>query len=203
MAVVDCKQYARSGSAAVGVPDQRRHRGVRRSLEPDRPPRHRLRRPPLFPGAAGRLNRGDRLKYSRRPAQATRQVGTAHPRGHATRPAGTLQPDRTRDPARTRVRAARQLGTSPPAHELRAERSRRAARTRRPRALAGVHARAAPLAPWLRYLTAITERSRAPERGLPRCYQLLVAARQPAMSKGWKAPAASVPGCSGSWPITA
>jgi HxlR-like helix-turn-helix len=31
-----------------------------------------------------------------------------------TRPAaGTLQPDRTRDPARTRVRAARQLGTSP------------------------------------------------------------------------------------------
>ena len=44
-------------------------------------------------------------------------VGTAHPRGHATRPAGALQPDRTRDPARTRVRAARQLGTSPPAHE--------------------------------------------------------------------------------------
>jgi DNA-binding HxlR family transcriptional regulator len=30
---------------------------------------------------------------------------------------------------------------------------------------------------------AITERSRAPERGLPRCYQLLVAARQSTMSR--------------------
>ena len=100
------------------------------------------------------------------------------------RPAGALQPDRTRDPTRTRVRAARQLGTSPPAHEPRAARSRRAARTRRPRALAGVHGRAAPLAPWLRIPCAITERSRAPERGLPRCYQLLVAARQSTMSKG-------------------
>jgi DNA-binding HxlR family transcriptional regulator len=32
--------------------------------------------------------------------------------------------------------------------------------------------------------SAITERSRAPERGLPRCYQLLVAARPSTMSKG-------------------
>ena len=31
---------------------------------------------------------------------------------------------------------------------------------------------------------AIPERSRAPDRGLPRCYQLLVAARQSTMSKG-------------------
>ena len=38
-------------------------------------------------------------------------------------------------------------------------------------------------APWRRYPTAITERSRASERGLPRCYQLLVAARQSTMSK--------------------
>ena len=128
--------------------------------------------------------RGDRLKYSRRPTQATRRVGIAHPRGHASRPAGALQPDRTRDPARTRVRAARQLGTSPPAHEPRAARSRRAARTRRPRALARVHGRASPLAPWLRIPSAITERSRAPERGLPRCCQLLVAARRSPMSKG-------------------
>jgi DNA-binding HxlR family transcriptional regulator len=90
----------------------------------------------------------------------------------------------TRDPTRTRVRAARQLGTSPPAHEPRAARSRRAARTRRPRALARVHGRASPRAPWLRIPSAITERSRAPERGLPRCYQLLVAARQSTMSKG-------------------
>ena len=66
----------------------------------------------------------------------------------------------------------------------RAARSRRAARTRRPRALARVHGRASPLAPWLRIPSAITERSRAPERGLPRCYQLLVAARQSTMSKG-------------------
>jgi hypothetical protein len=101
-----------------------------------------------------------------------------------TRPAGALQPDRTRDPTRTRLRAARQLGTSPPAHELRAAGSRRAARTRRPRTLARVHARTSPLAPWLRIPSAITERSRAPERGLPGCYQLLVAARQPTMSKG-------------------
>jgi DNA-binding HxlR family transcriptional regulator len=34
------------------------------------------------------------------------------------------------------------------------------------------------------HLGSITERSRAPERGLPRCYQLLVAARQSTMSKG-------------------
>jgi DNA-binding HxlR family transcriptional regulator len=53
-----------------------------------------------------------------------------------------------------------------------------------PRALAGVHGRTAPLAPWRRYPTAITERSRASERGLPRCYQLLVAARPSTMSKG-------------------
>ena len=79
---------------------------------------------------------------------------------------------------------ARQLGTSPSAHEPRAARSRRAARTRRPRALAGVHGRASPRAPWLQVPSAITERSRAPERGLPRCYQLLVAARQSTMSKG-------------------
>jgi hypothetical protein len=36
----------------------------------------------------------------------------------------------------------------------------------------------------IRYVTAITERSRAPERGLPRCRQLLVAARPSAMYKG-------------------
>jgi hypothetical protein len=76
------------------------------------------------------------------------------------------------------------LGTSPPAHEPRAARSRRAARTRWPRALAGVHGRASPLAPWLRIPSAITERSRAPERGPPRCCQLLVAARRSTMSKG-------------------
>ena len=100
-------------------------------------------------------------------------------------PEVNAQPGRTRDPTPTHVRAARQLGTSPPAHQLRAERSRRAARTRRrPRALARVHGRAAPLAPWLRYPTAITERSRAPERGLPRCYQPLVTARQSTMSQG-------------------
>src|SRR5680860_622022 len=89
-------------------------------------------------------------KYPRRPNEATRRVGTAHPCGHATRPASALQPDRTRDPADTRVRAARQLGTSPPAHELRAARSRRAARTRRPRALARVHGRATAFASRLR-----------------------------------------------------
>ena len=77
-----------------------------------------------------------RRDYSRRPTQATRQVGTATPartRG-LRRPAGALQPDRTRDPTRTRVRAARQLGASPPAHELARWQasSRRAARTRRP-----------------------------------------------------------------------
>ena len=37
--------------------------------------------------------------------------------------------------------------------------------------------------PWLRIPSAITERSRAPERGLPRCYQLLVPARQSAFSR--------------------
>jgi len=119
----------------------------------------------------------DRLKRLVKSGLLTREDTRA-------RPAGALQPDRTRDPTRTRVRAARQLGTSPPAHEPRAARSRRAARTRRPRALARVHGRASPLAPWLRIPSAITERSRAPERGLPRCYQLLVAARQSTMSKG-------------------
>ena len=84
----------------------------------------------------------------------------------------------------THVRAARQLGISPPAHQLRAARSRRAARTRQPRALARVHGRASPLEPWLQIPRAITERSRAPERDLPRCYQLLVAARQSTISKG-------------------
>ena len=59
-------------------------------------------------------------------------------------PEVNAQPGRTRDPTPTLVRAARQLGTSPPAHQLRAERSRRAARTRRrPRPLARVHGRAA------------------------------------------------------------
>jgi len=67
--------------------------------------------------AAGQLNRRDRLKHSRRPAQATRSVWAAHPWGRRTRPAGGLQPDRTRDSTHTRVRAARQLGTSPPAYQ--------------------------------------------------------------------------------------
>ena len=171
--VVVCKQYGRSERATVGMPDQRHRRGVRRSLEPARPPRHRLRRPPLLPGAAGRLQEGiasnilaDRLKRLVESGLLTREDTRA-------RPAGALQPDRTRDPTRARVRAARQLGTSPPAHQPRAARSRRAARGRRARALAGVHGRASPRAPRLRIPTAITERSRAPERGLPRCHRLL------------------------------
>lgn len=166
------------------MPDQRHHRGVRRSLEPPRPPRHRLRGPPLIPRAAGRLRGGGRLKYPPRPAQVTRRGGIADPGRRASRPMGAIQPARTRDPTRTRVRAAWQLGTSPPAHQPRASRSRRGARTRRNRAMAGVHRRTSPLAPQLRIPSVITERSRTPKRGLPSCHQLLVAARPSAMSQG-------------------
>jgi hypothetical protein len=68
--------------AALRLPDQRRGRGPRRPLEPDRAARSHVRRPSALPPAPDRVRGGHRLQHPGRSSAIPGRGGSAH----ATRP---------------------------------------------------------------------------------------------------------------------